>query len=773
MNDSGRTTMRAKKLACILAAILLPAIIVLSFTVPAFGLAGTIAVTPAIGPPNSITTITGASFTPGNIYSVYWDGSTLLATGTNVAGGFTATVSVPVSYAGNHTISVTSTGDTSTPQLFTVTPNLLASTYSVKVGDTVTVYGTGFTASTSVNVTIDATSITSAYSDTTGSFNASFTVPSIAAGAHTVTATDSLGQTYPVSITVSPKITLSSSTGVVGSVTTITGNGFQANNTVTLRLDTSTTLGTVGTTNTGVFTYNMTIPGIAAGAHTITATDTFSNNSSATYTVSASLSINPTSIVNGGTIALTGSGFVAASTITVLIDGTATGTSATADASGKLAVASFNVPTLPGGSHTVKAIDTSSNFATATLTIKPTMAFTPTSGQGGTVVQVTGNGFAATAIMTLTYDGTRLTTTPAGFTADTSGNISVSFTVPASAGGTHVINATDGANSASGNYTVTSSINPGSTSGKVGATGSVTGSGFGARANVSLKFDANTLTSAAADATGNVTINFTVPISAFGNHTITVSDNTNSKSFAYSVQAAATITPAAGDVGTQISVAGTGFNASTPVTIDYDTTKVGNTTVPTDANGSFSVAFSAPASKGGTHVISVTDGTNTITNNFAMDSTPPPIPDNLTPPNATKAPALAVFTWTSVTDPSGVTYEFELAPNAQFSTPLFDETNLTSPNFTIVQANKLKSVSRNHPYYWRVRAIDGASNASEWSTATFIFVGFTMPVAGWVGIAVLAIILSGIGGFFLGAGAHKPAVKKPEPPKPEQGPGPG
>jgi hypothetical protein len=132
------------RLALFCLAILLPIITAISMAVPAQALAGTITITPATGPVYTSVTVTGTGFTPANAYSVYWDSSTILASGTTDAttGNFSATVSIPVSAWGAHSISVTSTGDTSTAQVFNVTPSVLASSTTVETGTSVTIYGT-------------------------------------------------------------------------------------------------------------------------------------------------------------------------------------------------------------------------------------------------------------------------------------------------------------------------------------------------------------------------------------------------------------------------------------------------------------------------------------------------------------------------------------------------------------------------------------------------------------------------------------------------------
>jgi hypothetical protein len=62
-----------------------------------------------------------------------------------------------------------------------------------------------------------------------------------------------------------------------------------------------------------------------------------------------------------------------------------------------------------------------------------TLTADPTSGPAGSTVQLTGNGFWAGETIKLSFSDSGTSTTFATFTADPSGNFSVSETIPASA----------------------------------------------------------------------------------------------------------------------------------------------------------------------------------------------------------------------------------------------------------------------------------------------------------------------------------------------------
>ena len=72
---------------------------------------------------------------------------------------------------------------------------------------------------------------------------------------------------------------------------------------------------------------------------------------------------------------------------------------------------------------------------------------------------------------------------------------------------------------------------------------------------------------------------------------------------------------------------------------------------------------------------------------------------------------------------------------------------------TLTEEEKLESVKKDEPYYWRVRAIDGASNNSAWPEPVSFYVGFQWPtIQGALLYALLGIVavLFLVLGFWLG-----------------------
>ena len=97
-----------------------------------------------------------------------------------------------------------------------------------------------------------------------------------------------------------------------------------------------------------------------------------------------------------------------------------------------------------------------------------------------------------------------------------------------------------------------------------------------------------------------------------------------------------------------------------------------------------------------------------------QDTTPPPTPTLVSPSNGELTTnTQPLFDWTDVTDPSGVFYHIQIDDENTFSSPLVvDQQNLTQSQY-----QPASPLIEDTTYYWRVRAVDGAGNASAWTSA--------------------------------------------------------
>jgi hypothetical protein len=99
---------------------------------------------------------------------------------------------------------------------------------------------------------------------------------------------------------------------------------------------------------------------------------------------------------------------------------------------------------------------------------------------------------------------------------------------------------------------------------------------------------------------------------------------------------------------------------------------------------------------------------------FTVDTVPPPAPSPLSPFSGENLQVdQPLFSWSSVWDPSGVSYRLEIDNDPDLSSPLYRREGIAENSH--VPENKLVE----NLYYWRVTAVDGAGN--ENSSEVFLF----------------------------------------------------
>ncbi|MFH1003085.1 MAG: hypothetical protein V1780_02960, partial [Chloroflexota bacterium] len=229
-------------------------------------------------------------------------------------------------------------------------------------------------------------------------------------------------------------------------------------------------------------------------------------------------------------------------------------------------------------------------------------------------------------------------------------------------------------------------------------------------------------------------------------------DPGNKATASFTVSAAASLNPISGHIDAELIISGTGFVVGSMITATYDGNQVATTT--TDQRGAFSVSFKTPPGLHGPHSIEVTDGISTRQFTFVMESTPPPVPALLAPENGIKAKATTYFDWEDVTDPSGVTYDIQVATDKNFlpTAIVMEKTGLNDSTYMITEEEKLPPAKEEAPYYWRTRATDGAGNHSEWSPPGPFYVGFSWNIPGWViyFLIIIAVLAIAIFTFWMG-----------------------
>jgi len=392
------------------------------------------------------------------------------------------------------------------------------------------------------------------------------------------------------------------------------------------------------------------------------------------------------------------------------------------------------------------------------------ITISPTEGPVGTEVDIDGVGFDDREDIDIEYDGVDIDIASGDDETDSKGEFELTVIIPESTAGDHTITAKVHGDEAEADFTVEPKITISPTSGEIGDEVTINGTGFGNKKDVDISLDNTDVTTSPAspetDSDGSFEVTFDVPAIAGGIYDVEAEDTSNNKDTdVFTIICNATLIPQTGHVGTEITVSGTGFLPGGTATIKYDGTEETTASIGTD--GAFEATFNAPVSIHGAHTVNVSDGTNTKDLTFTMESAPP----------STVYPQLPLmdnklrgwkFDWCGdaddpaieVTDDSPpITYNLEVASDIDFTTIVLDVEGLTTSEHTVTikeEKELLTPSTKEAPYYWRVKAIDAASNETEWTSIRTFYTGFTWPdwiIYLWFGLGIVA---AGILGFWLG-----------------------
>jgi hypothetical protein len=536
---------------------------------------------------------------------------------------------------------------------------------------------------------------------------------------------------------VEPSLELSQTSALVGDQLYVYGQGFRASRGITIRFDTQV-VNTTTTNARGSFSATFQVPESKLGSHEVTAYDN-TYQLSTRLSVSQSISITPERGPTGTRVTVNGTGFRDDHDITISFNDERVDTSpraVTSDENGSF-TASFYVPTCLNRTPKVRASD-GRYTAEAEFTILANITLSPDSGSYGDMITVTGTGFRSSRVITMTFDDEEAITSPVVVRSDDTGCFEAELEVPASTYGAHTVEASDGTNSDSASLTTLASITLFPSSGPIGAEVNISGTGFGANKVVTVRFAQSHVRTSATDTNGSFTDYFVVPQNPSGNYAVSSSDGLVGAEAVFTITTSIKLEPETGHVDSLITVSGTGFTGA--VTIWYDETVVATTSA--DANGAFTISFPAPVSRHGLHSVTVSDSIDTIEATFTMESEAPPVPALLSPENGARQGSRPSFNWAAVTDPSGVSYTLQIAPDDSFSTLLLEKQGLTQPQYTLAREEGLQATDQNSPYYWRVRAVDRAANESNWSTPRSFFVSFIPQWAIYVIIVAISVLIS-------------------------------
>jgi hypothetical protein len=391
-----------------------------------------------------------------------------------------------------------------------------------------------------------------------GCVTVNFTVPDSPRGKHTITLKIS-GKTFTADFTVIPSFVLSTYDGNVGSTITVSGTGFNTNETgIQVTFGGDPVISGINADRNGNWQGTFKVPAGKAGEHIVDAfgVTPASDVEDLTFLIKAKIDINPTSGGVGTTVTVEGNGFSSGETdISILYDDMVQKTAIAANNVGFWR-SSFNVPPSTRGIHSITAFgeDTQPGLVSdVAFTISPAVKLELSSGFLGSPVNiddslwVSGIGFEENESgIQVTYDGAMIAS---GIIADAKGSWAIQVDVPLSTEGKHVISAagsttkTEDVNSAS--LMVSPSVSLVPDSGDAGQDISVKGLGFGAIEAITVSFDGNKVSQGiATDSRGSFMSDFKVPKAKGGEHTVIATDATGAvASTSFTMESNAPATP--------------------------------------------------------------------------------------------------------------------------------------------------------------------------------------------------------------------------------------
>ena len=500
---------------------------------------------------------------------------TITTTTATENGTFSVTFTIDTQEQGNTTITVfgQDSGELDTT-LFTIAPIItVLEPQSGVVGTTVTIEGTGYTASQTVTINFGThQTIATTTSSTNGTFSVTFKVDTQPAGITVVTAIDENENYYEVEFEILSEITkVSPKRGYVGSIVTVEGVGYTQYETVTISFGTHQTITTTIAGINGTFSVTFIVSTQIAQTQIITAvgsldTDTY-------YIIPEITSVMPAEGGVGQAITLIATGF---GNEVVRIDfGThKTITTAQANINGTFSV-TFLVTAQTAGSTTITAtgcttgeLDTTEFRITGGITL-----ITPQSGFVGEVITVQGKGFKATDVLSISF-GTHLTI--ATTIVEPNGTFSVTFRISTQVQGPKAITAIDQTgNTGSGEATILyhiTRISPATDT--VGTDVTIEGTGFDGLFLVTVCFGTSqTITTTITSTNGTFSVTFKVNTQPEGSKVVSVTDSAcHLSTTLFTIVAKITeLIPMSEPAGRPVTISGTGYRQGEMIRIDFGT----------------------------------------------------------------------------------------------------------------------------------------------------------------------------------------------------------
>jgi len=479
-------------------------------------------------------------------------------------------------------------------------------------------------------------------------------------------------------------IALSIDQGRTGTPVIVTGEGFTGK-IATIKWDGVIIAEKIPISETGILSYELSVPRLPKGVYTIEVTDDSHWSGSiaaATFNIIPKIEVLPRVGRPSSQISVVGTGFPAReSGITITWDGTTIKESpVTADLKGTWSI-TLLVPQTTKGEHRIGAsgsITTATDIGDIVFIVGPAAKIRPLSGPVGTEITVEGFGFRVGEDgITIAFDGEIIVCNIVG---SSDGSWQSTARIPPSIKGKHRITVYGSSFTPIGtvpdfDFEVIPSLYLEPSAGKTGNKVNVSGTGFSENESINLTFDNTSLdTEILTSNLGSFSTTFLVPQLKEKEHTVIASGSMgNSAKSIFTANKPPPATPKLESPAPNASIMI--FNSFVDV--------ISNT-----------LMYAARLFKRSDN-----------------DVYPYPHPK-------------AVFIWSQSTNSDDNNYTLQIASQSDFAKTTLIRNNISNPRYVMSQYDELPPGT----YYWRVKALDSIGNKSSWSDVLNFRV-ITMPTS--------------------------------------------